>query len=1121
MDLSWRWRRRGAARLEVCLELPVNCKSPGLLPIRRRAWPTPPDTVSAVPNPPGPDISAVQTLLQGFRGSGADVLGWRRIWVEIARERTSFRQAVAATLTWSILKVTTPVVFVGMLTTSDTVLHPALVYAGLGVVVACFTSFRRYLALRLSRKVERSLLLSVHANGLRAAQSGTSVSAVVPHVVDPGKTQLFVQLVPTVLANLLQVVVATAAMLVISPVLALATLVPILVGGLLYSRHSRAAAAPARAARSAHGRLLGLVDEHINGMDHLTGLGAGPGHADRFHGANLYAARAHLLLANLRARYMPLADIALSVATVSAVLVGGMRIINGSLVLDELLMLYMYATMLVWPVRNIGMFTAESLPACEAARRIAVLEDGETATPSPINTPTPRGWVSILVDPGDTASHFPGFAEVDGASPAVFAGTFTDNVSMGFREPADREVVENLCRSVGLDDEISQRPGGYLSDPGSSGVHISGGQRQRLSLARALAADHETLVLRSPLYAVDSAMTSEILERIRIMRAAGNTVLVTSDTEQVQPGDTVLDFRSPGGATSASVATHVALDASQDGASLPPLQVSIRHDIPADWRKLLAWLPPRPAVFLVLGVFAAGVLSPLLFALHRWAVDGGIVESRPRILLLAAAIQTAVILAAWWTTRAHTRLAGRLGEGLLFSLRGALFDGVRRSSAIRTGPGAGPILARATSDAEAVRSAVSGNFLPMFSYILLASGSLIVTAVLQGDFAPYALAWLPVMLPLSVVFRRRANIVYPAVARAAGDVMVAAHENLSGCSALRHHDPRSVRAALFTAKTDAHLKAQMQAVRLTGWYFAATEILGVLALSTAAYFWSTSASSPGALFALFGLLALVFEPLQNAVNSYGGVRPGVAALERLHQLTSITGPSGEVSRTSHDAPLTRPANGKESVYVLDKVSFSFGEGPASFPVFDDINLSVTPGERLALVGPSGSGKSTLLKLFAGTLTPSSGSLSFMGYPSVPLGTDVLWVPQDVEVFSGTVRYNLSLAPSSGSLEDSLELLGLSAEFAGVLERQVSELSFAQRKLLCFARAAVCRPPVLLLDEPTSGLADSQRGLVIDAIGRLGSSTTVVLATHSGSLMDACSRLVVLPGSRTDIKTKHP
>jgi len=440
---------------------------------------------------------------------------------------------------------------------------------------------------------------------------------------------------------------------------------------------------------------------------------------------------------------------------------------------------------------------------------------------------------------------------------------------------------------------------------------------------------------------------------------------------------------------------------------------------------------------------------------------------------------------------------------------------------VRTGFGAGPVLARATSDAEAVRSAVSGNFLPMFSYILLASGSLIVTAVLQGDFAPYALAWLPVMLPLSVIFRRRANIVYPAVARAAGDVMVAAHENLSGCSALRHHDPRSVRTVLFTAKTDAHLEAQMQAVRFTGWYFAATEILGVLALSTAAYFWSTSASSPGVLFALLGLLALVFEPLQNAVNSYGGVRPGVAALERLHQLTSTTGLPGEVSRAPDDTPLTRPANGKESVYALDKVSFSFDEGAASLPVFDDIGLSVAPGERLALVGPSGSGKSTLLKLFAGTLTPSSGSLSFRGYPSVPLGTDVLWVPQDVEVFSGTVRYNLSLGPSSGSLEDSLELLGLSAEFAGMLERPVSELSFAERKLLCFARAAVCRPPVLLLDEPTSGLADSQRGLVIDALGRLGSSTTVVLATHSRSLMDACSRLIVLPGSRTDIKTKHP
>lgn len=1061
-------------------------------------------------SPVGPEITAVKTLLRLFRGSGADASGWERIWSEISLERSDFRRAVVVALTWALLKVSGPVVFIGVLQTSKEVGRTALLYAVLGVVVACFTAFRRYLALRLSRKVERALLLSVHVGGLRAARSGLPVSAVVPHATDPGKTQHFVQLVPIALGNLVQVVVAAAAMLIVAPVLTLIALFPVLVGGFVYSRHSRAAVAPTRSARSAHGRLLGLVHEHINGLDHLNGLGAEAAHASRFHDVNSYSARAHLLVAHLRARYMPLADIALSVATISVVLVGGVSSMNGSLALEELLLFYMYASMAVWPIRNIGMFTAESLPACEAARRVTELEHEQVLTPSTVSTSVPQGWMTIVVDPHDSTVQYPGFAEVDGNSPAIFAGTFLDNVSMGSRTPASTEVAKNLCRSVGLDGEISQRPGGYLSDPGSSGMYISGGQRQRLALARALAAEHETLVLRSPLDAVDTAMTYEILERMRIMRAEKNTVLITSDSEQVQPGDTVLDLRTSAIATSIPAEVAVSTDVRQDERGLPDLPIAIRCGIPADWRKLLAWLQPGPAIFLVLGVFTVGLLSPLLAMLHRWAVDAGIVEGKFRMLALVAAVQAGVVLSIWWTTRAHMRLAGRLGEGLLASLRGALFDGVRQSSAVRAESGAGPVLARSTSDAEAVRSAVADSFLPMLSYILLALGSLIVIAFSQGGLAFMAMVWLPIMIPLSVVFRRRANVAYPAVARAAGDLMVTAHENISGYAALEHHDPRSTRTALFAVTADAHFEAQMRVVRLTGWYFAAVEILGVLSLSTATFYWSTSNSSAGTLFALVGLLAFVFEPLQNAVTSYGGVRLGVIALKRLHQLTSVSNLPVKIARPVDDDALSACiVKDDELLYRLRKVSFSFGEGPASLPVLDDFDLTISPGECLALVGASGSGKSTLLKLLAGVLTPSSGNLSFAGSPAVPLGTGVLWVPQDAAVFSGTVRYNLSLGSHIVSLEESLEVLGLSDEFSGVLERQISELSSAQKKLLCFARAAVRRPPVLLLDEPTSGLADSQRGLVIDALERLGSSTTVVLATHSRSLMNACSRVFAL------------
>ncbi|MFL6566054.1 MAG: ABC transporter ATP-binding protein [Burkholderiales bacterium] len=217
-----------------------------------------------------------------------------------------------------------------------------------------------------------------------------------------------------------------------------------------------------------------------------------------------------------------------------------------------------------------------------------------------------------------------------------------------------------------------------------------------------------------------------------------------------------------------------------------------------------------------------------------------------------------------------------------------------------------------------------------------------------------------------------------------------------------------------------------------------------------------------------------------------------------------------------------------SVLAARGIGKTVKSGDSDLVILRDIDLEITPGEDLAVVGASGSGKSTLLAILAGLDTPTTGTVALGG-------TDLFTLDEDARAelrgrLVGFVFQSFQLLPALTALENvmlPLELAGSGAAETlacdmlarvGLSERlrhYPKHLSGGEQQRVALARAFVVRPKLLLADEPTGSL-DAEAGAdVIELLFRMNREhgTTLVMVTHDEGLARRCSRVVRLAGGR--------
>ncbi len=191
---------------------------------------------------------------------------------------------------------------------------------------------------------------------------------------------------------------------------------------------------------------------------------------------------------------------------------------------------------------------------------------------------------------------------------------------------------------------------------------------------------------------------------------------------------------------------------------------------------------------------------------------------------------------------------------------------------------------------------------------------------------------------------------------------------------------------------------------------------------------------------------------------------------------------------------------------LENVTAGYGQAP----ILKEISMEVEKGEVVCIIGPNGAGKSTVLRTIAGQLTPSEGSVSFMGkeisnFSIAQRGrAGLVFIPQGMNIFPNlTVRENLEIA--GGLLEDKS---ALKRAVEAVLDRYPvlgkkrnafgRELSGGERQILALSRSRILKPALVLLDEPSLGLAPLVVDMIFDEIVEMGKSGVSVLLVEQNA-----------------------
>src|SRR5437867_157435 len=288
--------------------------------------------------------------------------------------------------------------------------------------------------------------------------------------------------------------------------------------------------------------------------------------------------------------------------------------------------------------------------------------------------------------------------------------------------------------------------------------------------------------------------------------------------------------------------------------------------------------------------------------------------------------------------------------------------------------------------------------------------------------------------------------------------------------------------------------------------------------------------SIGMLVALQSLLGSFIAPMNNLIQLGGTFQELEGDLHRVNDVLEYPIEQTVAVRQVPAEGGFQPIRLKGYVELRNA---TFGYSPLEKPLIQDFNLTIRPGQRIALVGGSGSGKTTIAKLISGEYQLWAGDVYFDGTPRREIPADIVansfgCVAQDIFLFAGTVRDKLSVWDSTIADENLVRacqdaaihdtILGLPGSYAAILLEGGANLSGGQRQRLEIARALVNDPTVLVLDEATSALDARTEALIIERLRMRGCSCIVV--SHRLSTIRDCNEIIVMEGGEVVERGAH-
>ena len=544
---------------------------------------------------------------------------------------------------------------------------------------------------------------------------------------------------------------------------------------------------------------------------------------------------------------------------------------------------------------------------------------------------------------------------------------------------------------------------------------------------------------------------------------------------------------------------------------------------------LLPFLRPyrgRIAMAVVFLVLAA--VSTLVFPVAlKSLIDQGLVAADPGARVMAlrehffALFGVGAALGLFSALRFY--MVTWLGERVTADLRNAVYAHVvTQSPEFFETTQTGEVLSRLTTDTTLVQTVVGSSLSMGLRNAVLGIGAMAMLIVTNPYVMTQVLGILVLVVLPSLYFGRRVRKLSRASQDRVADSSAIAAEVLNAIPVVQSYTQEAREAKRFDVSTEnafvtAVKRTRMRAA-LVGFIITATfgALLWGLYQGTQAVV--RGDISAGHLGQTVVYVIILVSSVAVLSEVYGDLLRAAGATERLMELLSLRSPIASPAK-----PTALAATSGGSSVALRDVTFRYPSRP-QHATLSHFNLTVQPGETVALVGPSGAGKSTVFQLLLRFYDVASGSVSVDGVPVKDVSLDDLRerigiVPQDSVIFSADAMENIRYGKPTASDEEVVKaaqaafahdfISDLPEGYKTFLGERGVRLSGGQRQRISIARAMLKNPPLLLLDEATSALdAESERMVQAALESAMKDRTTLVIA-HRLSTVQRADRIVVL------------
>lgn len=523
------------------------------------------------------------------------------------------------------------------------------------------------------------------------------------------------------------------------------------------------------------------------------------------------------------------------------------------------------------------------------------------------------------------------------------------------------------------------------------------------------------------------------------------------------------------------------------------------------------------ALVLILSASYLGTIRPKLtqIAVDDYIAPGDFEGLFRIVLLLLGALFGEFILLVF-----NTYLTRWFGQGALYSLRNRVFEKIQslHIQFFDKNP-IGRLITRTTSDIEALSELLSDGVVNMAGDLFRIIFILYFMLAMSWELTLVSILVLPVLFYATFLFKSKVRVAFLDVRDQIARLNSFVQEHINGISIVQLFNREKKEQEKFERINASHREAHLRTIFYFAIFWPLVEVLASLAMALVVWYGGGRALMGqvtfGVLLAFIQYVRQFFNPIRGLSEKYNTLQSALASSERIFNVLDT---DNQIKEPKNPVHLPEP----EGSIEFDNVWFRYNADEPD--VIKDLTFYLKPGERAAIVGATGAGKTTILNLLLRFYDCNRGEIRLDGVdirklPLKELRSNFALVLQDNALFSGTVFENITLGNPDISLEQVEKaarevdadpfIRRLPGGYQHVLHERGGSLSMGQRQLLCFVRAMVYDPKILILDEATSNVDSDTERLVTRASEKMMQGRTSIVVAHRLSTIQGVDKILVM------------